>query len=168
MTVPAGGCAGIAFLGRATMHTRAIAGGLGFVTGVTIDRFGGDIVIGMHRGDIGVTTGAGVGHVRGCGEFCGIHKQQDFLPDSVCPGQRFIRMTLQAIVVRNSSSRGEWQCDSQANSDQAPQARFVPDTHTMLTSQKSRGTTPRRLAIPARLLRHDCRLNAPGVKPLRK
>ena len=81
------------------VNTRAVAFGLSFMAAPAIDRFGGEIVIWMLPGQIGMTARAGVGPVHRGSKLRWINKQRNFFPGCIRLAERFIGMTFQTIAV---------------------------------------------------------------------
>jgi hypothetical protein len=70
-----------------------------FVTLGAIDRFGCDIVVGVFRGEVCVTTGASVGSVNGCLEPGFIHEQGNPFAGGVGFVKGLVGVALQAGAV---------------------------------------------------------------------
>ena len=70
-----------------------------FVALGAIDRLGGDIVVGMFGGDVGMATGAGIGAVNRGHQFGHINVQGYFSSGGVGRRQSFVGMAIEAGTV---------------------------------------------------------------------
>src|SRR5690349_17640266 len=75
------------------------------VTAPAIDRFGGNIVIGMFGSEVGMATGARIGFVSGRQESGGVNEQRERLSRGIGLEKRLIGMTIQAGVVADRRGR---------------------------------------------------------------
>ena len=128
VAILAGGGIRPARLQRETVHAGAVTFGLPLVALPAIDRLGGDVVVRVLLRQVGVAARAGVGLVRGGRELRRVNKQQDFLSRRVCPGQRFVRMTLQAIAVLQTCPHRNLRREQCRDPDQNP---LAPEAHAL-------------------------------------
>jgi hypothetical protein len=137
---------------RNAMHTRAVAGGLPFMTHGAGGGLGGLVVVGMFVSDISVATRASVCRVNGCCQLREIHKDGDFFSRRRCLGKRFVSMAFHAIAVLQGSGRPGIPNRNRQGKQRESQTPEYSSTHTERESNDAAQIALRDLVIARRFL----------------